>query len=280
MISGLLRKRATANPFTWASCSSWSSNGHTSTTLWQKIRSVPHFLQHTSDRQRARVKRKNVCKSKGVTRWSRTWKHILRHESFPREIPVRGRFFFFERRFQPLSVGGFFSYQRESISWCLKSPFPSKTQNRQIARTLSFNRLGELFWLSIAVQTETQSRSYFICMRRSGANAQSIAVQKETWSRSYFSFACLGPWRMHDLPFAKSSLSHLDMLVFRCGLRRLFSPSSPNTPLKTEVCSSDGRKNKTVVFLPSNAVRELARRTTFAALRQTVVFVQSNAVCE
>ena len=43
--------------------------------------------------------------------------------------------FFFERRFQPLSVGGFFSNQRESISRCLKSPFPSKTQNRQIART-------------------------------------------------------------------------------------------------------------------------------------------------
>ena len=42
---------------------------------------------------------------------------------------------FFERRFQPLSVGGFFSNQRESISRCPKSPFPSKTQNRQIART-------------------------------------------------------------------------------------------------------------------------------------------------
>ena len=44
-ISGLFRKRATANPFTRASCSSWSSNGHTRTTVWQKIRSVPHFLQ-------------------------------------------------------------------------------------------------------------------------------------------------------------------------------------------------------------------------------------------
>ena len=44
-ISDLLRKRATANPFTRASCSSWSSNRHTSTTVWQKIRSVPHFLQ-------------------------------------------------------------------------------------------------------------------------------------------------------------------------------------------------------------------------------------------
>ena len=32
-ISGLLRKRATANPFTRSSCYSWSSNGHTSTTV-------------------------------------------------------------------------------------------------------------------------------------------------------------------------------------------------------------------------------------------------------
>ena len=48
---------------------------------------------------------------------------------------------FFERRFQPLSVGGFFSNQRESISRCPKSPFPSKPQNRQEARTspLSLN---------------------------------------------------------------------------------------------------------------------------------------------
>ena len=33
------------------------------------------------------------------------------------------------------AVGGFFSNQRESISRCPKSPFPSKTQNRQIAQT-------------------------------------------------------------------------------------------------------------------------------------------------
>ena len=44
-ISGLLRKHATANPFTRASCYSWGSNEHTSTTVWQKIRNVPHFLQ-------------------------------------------------------------------------------------------------------------------------------------------------------------------------------------------------------------------------------------------
>ena len=66
---------------------------------------------------------------------ARTWKHVLRHEHFRAcEILVRGRFIF-ERPFQPLSVGGFFSNQRESTSQCLKSPFPSKTQNRQIAQT-------------------------------------------------------------------------------------------------------------------------------------------------
>ena len=53
------------------------------------------------------------------------------------EKPSKYRYF--ERRFQPLSVGGFFSNQRESISWCPKSPFPSKTQNRPIARTSPLN---------------------------------------------------------------------------------------------------------------------------------------------
>ena len=64
---------------------------------------------------------------------ARTWKHILRHDHFRAKYRYVG--VFFERRFQPLSVGGFFSNQRESISRCPKSPFPSKSQNRQIART-------------------------------------------------------------------------------------------------------------------------------------------------
>ena len=87
----------------------------------------------TSDRQRARVKRKNVCESKAWQDGANLKAHIA-SRAFPREIPVRGRFFF-ECRFQPLSIGGFFSNQRESISRCPKSPFPSKTQNWQIART-------------------------------------------------------------------------------------------------------------------------------------------------
>ena len=137
-ISGHLQKRATANPFTRASCSSWSSNGHTSTTVRQKIRSVPHFLQPPAIDKEPESNAKMYVNQRR-DEMARTWKHILRHEHFRAKYRYVG--VFFERRFQPLSVGGFFSNQRESISRCPKSPFPSKTQNRQIARTspLSFN---------------------------------------------------------------------------------------------------------------------------------------------
>ena len=60
-ISGLLRKRATANPFTRASCYSWSSKGHTGTTGLAKNRERTTLPSTTSDRQRARVKSENVC---------------------------------------------------------------------------------------------------------------------------------------------------------------------------------------------------------------------------
>ena len=46
----------------------------------------------TSDRQRARVERKNVCKSKALRDGANLKAHIA-SRSFPREIPVRGRFF-------------------------------------------------------------------------------------------------------------------------------------------------------------------------------------------
>ena len=134
-ISGLLRKRATANPFTRASCSSWSSNGHTSTTVWQKIRSVPHFLQPPAIDKGPESNAKMYVNQRRDER-ARTWKHTLRHEDFRAKYRYVG--VSFERRFRPLSVGRFFSDQRESISRCPKSPFPSKTQNRQIARTSPF----------------------------------------------------------------------------------------------------------------------------------------------
>ena len=131
-ISGFLRKRATANPFTRASCSSWSSNGHTRTTVWHKIRSVPHFLQPPAiDKQPESNAKMYVNQRRDVM--ARTWKHILRHDHFRAKYRYVG--VFFGRSLQPLSVEGFFSNQPESISRCPKTPFRSKTQNRQIART-------------------------------------------------------------------------------------------------------------------------------------------------
>ena len=67
-ISGLLRKRATANPFTQASCYSRSSKGNTSTIVKQKIRSVPHFFQPPAIGIEPESNAK-MMKIKGVTRW-------------------------------------------------------------------------------------------------------------------------------------------------------------------------------------------------------------------
>ena len=59
----------------------------------------------TSDRQRARVKSKNVCNQRR-DEMVRTWKHILPHEHFRAKYWYVGGFI--EYHFQPLSVGGFF----------------------------------------------------------------------------------------------------------------------------------------------------------------------------
>ena len=122
-ISGLLRKRATANPSTRASCYSWRSKGNTSTTVWQKIRRAPHFLQPPAIDKEPESNAKLYVNQRR-DEMARTWKHILRHEHFRAKYRYVG--VFFERRFQPLSVGEFFSNQWESISRCPKSPFPSK----------------------------------------------------------------------------------------------------------------------------------------------------------
>ena len=89
----------------------------------------------TSDRQRARVKRKKYVNQRR-DEMARTRKHILRHDHFRAKYRYVG--VFFERRFQPLSVGGFFSNQRKSISRCPKSPFPSKTQKSTNSPNFSF----------------------------------------------------------------------------------------------------------------------------------------------
>ena len=57
-----------------------------------KNRECATFPSTTSDRQRARVKRKNVCKSKAWRDGANLKAHIA-SRSLPREIPVRGRFF-------------------------------------------------------------------------------------------------------------------------------------------------------------------------------------------
>ena len=80
-LSGLLRKRATASPFTLASCYSWSSNEHTSTTVWQKIRSVPHFLQPPAINKKPEWDEKMYVNQRR-DEMVRTWKHILRHDHF------------------------------------------------------------------------------------------------------------------------------------------------------------------------------------------------------
>ena len=120
----------------------------------KKIRRVPHFLQPPEIDKEPESNAKMYVNQRR-DEMARTWKHILRHDHFRAKYRYVG--VFFERRFQPLSVGGFFSNQRESISRCPKSPFPSKTQNRQIART------SPLTWSH--VQHTNQKRRHLIWSR-------------------------------------------------------------------------------------------------------------------
>ena len=56
-----------------------NSEGRYCTMVWQKIRSVSHFLQPPAIDKASGVKRKNICKSK-AWRLARKWKHSLRHD--------------------------------------------------------------------------------------------------------------------------------------------------------------------------------------------------------
>ena len=98
----------------------------------KKIRSVPPFLQPPAIDKEPESSAKMYVNQRR-DEMAQTWKHILRHDHFRAKYRYVGVFFY--RRFQPLSVGGFFSNQRESIGRCSKSPYPSKTQNRKKART-------------------------------------------------------------------------------------------------------------------------------------------------
>ena len=94
---GSLAKHATANSFTWASYSFSEQRGSLLYNSLTKIRSVSHFLQPPAIDKASEVKRKNVCKSKGVKIGAKN-KALITSRSFPREIPVLRRFF--RHRFQ------------------------------------------------------------------------------------------------------------------------------------------------------------------------------------
>ena len=93
-ISGLLRKHATASPFTRASCYSWSCNayGHTSTTVWLKIRSVPQLFQPPAIDKEPESDAKMYVNHRR-DEMARTWKHILRHDHFRAKYRYVGVFF-------------------------------------------------------------------------------------------------------------------------------------------------------------------------------------------
>ena len=118
-ISGLLRKRATANPFTRSYCYSWSSYEHTSTTVWQKIRSVPHFLQPPAIDKEPESNAKMYVNQRR-DEMARIWKHILRMSISARNT---GTCAFFRTPFSTTFRWRFFL---KPISRCTKSPFPSK----------------------------------------------------------------------------------------------------------------------------------------------------------
>ena len=96
----------------------------------KKIRSVdlPHILQPPASEEPESIAKMYV--NRRAWRDGANLKARIASWAFPREIPVRGRFFrtpssiTFRRRI--------FSDKRESISRCPKSPFSSKTQNWQI----------------------------------------------------------------------------------------------------------------------------------------------------
>ena len=99
---------------------------------WQKIRSVPHFLQPPAIDKKPESNAEMYVNQRR-DEMARTWKHILRHDHFRAKYRYRG--VFFRTPFSTTFRWRIFSNQRESISRCPKGPFPSKTQNRQIART-------------------------------------------------------------------------------------------------------------------------------------------------
>ena len=94
-----------------------SSEDHYCTIVWQKIGSVSHVLQP------AAIDKTSTLNAKMYVNHRREdWREKHRtHYVTIIFVKNTGTSTIFERRFQPLSVGGFSSNQPDSISWCPKS---------------------------------------------------------------------------------------------------------------------------------------------------------------
>ena len=83
----------------------------------------PHFLQPPAIDKEPESNAKMYVNQRR-DEMARTWKHILRHEHFRAKYRYVG--VFFERRFQPLSVGGFFQTNANRLVGAPRAHFRQK----------------------------------------------------------------------------------------------------------------------------------------------------------
>ena len=105
-ISCLLRKRATANPFTRASCYPWSSKGEHEYYNFTKKSGAYHTSFNHQRSTKSPSQTQKCVWIKRVTRWRELESTYTASRAFPRETPERGRFFF-ERRFNHFPLQDF-----------------------------------------------------------------------------------------------------------------------------------------------------------------------------
>ena len=100
-----------------------NSEGHYCTMVWHKIRSVSHFLQPPAIDKAYEVKRKKSM----LIKWRVDWREI-ESTHYITIISARntGTSTVFRAPFSTTFRWRIFSNQRESISWCPKSPFSVK----------------------------------------------------------------------------------------------------------------------------------------------------------
>ena len=118
-------------------------------TMFDK-KNQEHFTlpSTTSDWQSVRSQTQNVCKSK-AWRLARKRENSLRHN-------------YFHALFSTTFRWRIFLKATESISWCPKSLFPSKTQNQQIARISPSISFILYFRLSIRILLHIKPCMYTI----------------------------------------------------------------------------------------------------------------------